>query len=55
MYGEQSVFETAEAEALDRVMQALAEPGDSRAIAVALLTPIFGLSCDALAAAPPER
>lgn len=51
MYGEQSVFETAEADALGRVMHAMAEPGDSRAIAVALLTPILGLTCDDLSAA----
>jgi exodeoxyribonuclease V beta subunit len=51
MYGDKSVFDTAEAKAVDRVMRAMADPGDGAAIASALLTPILGLTGDGLAAA----
>lgn len=51
MYGDKSVFDTAEANAVDRVMRAMADPGDGAAIASALLTPILALTGDGLAAA----
>ena len=51
MYGETSVFETCEAEAVERVMRAMADPVDGAAVAAALLTPLLGLSGDQLAAA----
>jgi exodeoxyribonuclease V beta subunit len=44
MYGDTSVFETAEAAAVERIMRAMADPADATAIAAALLTPILGLS-----------
>jgi exodeoxyribonuclease V beta subunit len=51
MYGDKSVFDTPEANALDRVMRAMAEPSDGAAIAAALLTPLLDVTGDGLAAA----
>jgi exodeoxyribonuclease V beta subunit len=44
MYGDTSVFETPEADAVYRVIRALADPGNANAVAAALLTPIVGLT-----------
>ncbi len=45
---EASVFETAEAESVERLLRAMAEPGDSRAIRAALCTPMLGQDAEAL-------
>jgi len=50
-YGDASVFEAPEAEAVARVVRALVDPADTAAIGAALLTPILGLTADDLAAA----
>ncbi len=50
MYGETSVFETPEASDVERIIRALADPGDGAALTAALLTPILGLRGDDLVA-----
>ncbi|MEO8602295.1 MAG: UvrD-helicase domain-containing protein [bacterium] len=40
--GDSSVFETAEASMLERLLRALAEPGDAAAVRAALTTPLLG-------------
>jgi exodeoxyribonuclease V beta subunit len=45
---DESVFETPEAATVGHVLRALLQPGDARALAGALLTPVFGLDADAL-------
>lgn len=47
--GDASVFEAPEAEMLEHVLRALAEPGDAAALRVALATPLVGLDSDAIA------
>lgn len=44
--GNASVFETAEAEQLERILIAIAEPGSGRALVSALTTPVLGMSGD---------
>jgi exodeoxyribonuclease V beta subunit len=51
MYGDTSVFDTPEADAVERLMRAMVDPGNAAAIGAALLTPLIGLSGDELAAA----
>jgi exodeoxyribonuclease V beta subunit len=46
--GDASVFDTTEAEHVERVVRALADPGDMDAIAAALITSVIGLTGDAL-------
>ncbi len=46
-----SVFDTPEAGAVERVVRALADPGDGAALTAALITPIVGLTGDTLHAA----
>jgi exodeoxyribonuclease V beta subunit len=46
--GSRSVFETPEAEALERVLAAIAEPGRESLVAAALCTDLFGLDAHAL-------
>jgi len=48
LLGEASVFESPEAADVDRVLRALAEPGNSRALRAALATPLLGLDASAL-------
>jgi exodeoxyribonuclease V beta subunit len=48
LQSEASVFETPEASDLERVLGAIAEPGDSRAVRAALATPVLGLDAGAL-------
>lgn len=51
LHGDASVFDTVDAEAVERVIRAVADPSDDAAIAAALVTRIVGLTGDALAAA----
>ncbi len=43
LQGDSSVFESVEAAELERVLRAMASPGEARALKAALATPIFGL------------
>ncbi len=48
--GDDSVFESEEAEEIERVLRAIAEPGDPRLLRAALATRLIGLDAQALAA-----
>ncbi|MGD0950521.1 MAG: exodeoxyribonuclease V subunit beta [Candidatus Binatia bacterium] len=50
LQGDASVFETPEAEEMERVLQALADPGDARGIRAALGTTLLGQNAQDLAA-----
>jgi len=50
LQGDASVFETPEAEEMERVLQALADPGDARGIRAALGTTLLGQNAQELAA-----
>lgn len=50
VHGDASVFDSAEALQLERLLRAVAEPGDRRAIRAALCTPLLGLDAERLLA-----
>lgn len=47
--GDASVFDTPEAAVLERVLRALAAPGDTGAVRAAIVSPLFGITADQLA------
>ncbi|MBX3026202.1 UvrD-helicase domain-containing protein [bacterium] len=48
--GDASVFESPEAQMLEHILRALAEPGDAVALRLALVTPLVGLNSEQVAA-----
>jgi exodeoxyribonuclease V beta subunit len=50
LQGDASVFDTAEAEEVQRLVAALAEPADAAALRAAMATPVVGLDAEALLA-----